>query len=199
MRTLRSLAIAVALVCLTSVAGPPASLAQSDSVTSDPGYVDLSRFTDALDMRPNVEVTIQGALLDMVRSRAAREEDSAAAGLMRNLRSIQMRGFPTQNIATADYTDLLDRFSDDLLDSGWERVMHVRDEGEDVSLFMRYDDEEVSGLTMMMSDPSDDRLLFINIVGRIQPDELGTLMGGAGVEFDGMPPSDSSDNSNTQE
>jgi hypothetical protein len=196
MRTLRSLATAFALLCITSIAGPPVSLAQSDSVTSDPGYVDLGRFADALDMRPNIEVTIQGALLDMVRSRAAREEDSAAAGLMRNLRSIQMRGFPTENMATADYTDLLDRFANDLLDNGWERVMHVRDEGEDVSLFTRYDDEEVSGLTMMMSDPSDERLLFINIVGRIQPDDLGTLMGGAGVEFDGVP---SSDSSNAQE
>lgn len=191
MRTLRSLALAVALFCVAGIAGPLTALAQSDSVASDPGYVDLSRFSEALDMRPNIEVTIQGALLDMVRSRASREDDIAGR-IMRDLRSIQMRGFPLENQDAAAYTATLDRFASDLLDSGWSRVMHVRDGGEDVSLFMRYNEEEVAGLTMMMSDPSDDRLLFINIVGRIQPDELGTLMGGAGVEIDTIPTPDSS-------
>ena len=186
MRTLRSLAIAAVFLCTISVVGPTAVLAQSDTLTSDPGYVDLGRFSDALDMRPNIEVTIQGALLDLVRNRAAREDDRAA-GLMRNLQSIQMRGFPTDNLTPADYNDTIDRFAEDLLSSGWSRVMHVREDDQNVSLFMRYNDEEVAGLTMMMSDPSDERLLFINIVGRIQPDELGTLMGGTGVELDTLP------------
>jgi hypothetical protein len=200
MRTLRSLATTVAFLCTISLAGPIASLAQSDSLTNDPGYVDLSRFSEALDMRPNIEVTIQGALLDMVRSRAAREDDRAA-GLMQNLRSIQMRGFPTENLSAADYDDTLDRFADDLLSSGWDRVMHMREDNENVSLFMRYNDEEVAGLTLMMSDASDNRLMFINIVGRIQPDELTTIMGGTGVELDSLPrtDNDTSQNGSAQE
>lgn len=188
MRTLRVLAATLTLVCFAGLTAP-ASWAQSDSVTNDPGYVDLSRFTSALDMRPNVEVNIQGALLDMVKNRAQREDDPAGR-LMRNLRSIQVRGFPTENVELSDYNDLLDRLADDLVDDGWEQVMRVQEDNENVSLFMRHNDDQVAGLTMMVSDPSDERLLFINIVGTIQPDDLDTLMGGSGIELDEVPTPD---------
>lgn len=192
MRTLRSLAATLALLCVTGLAGP-FSWAQSDTVTSDPGYVDLNRFAEALDMRPNIEVTIQGALLDMVSNRAQREDDTAGR-LMRNLRSIQVRGFPTENATLSDYDETLSRFADELLSAGWDRVMHVREDEQNVSLFMRYNDDQVAGLTMMVSDPSDERLLFINIVGSIQPDDLDTLMGGSGIELDNVPtPNDDTD------
>ena len=192
MRTLRSLAATLALLCITGFAGP-FSWAQSDAVTSDPGYVDLNRFAEALDMRPNIEVTIQGALLDMVSNRAQREDDTAGR-LMRNLRSIQVRGFPTENATLSDYDDTLSRFADELLNEGWDRVMHVREDDQNVSLFMRYNDDQVAGLTMMVSDPSDERLLFINIVGSIQPEDLDTLMGGSGIELDDVPaPNDDAD------
>ena len=192
MRTLRSLAATLALLCITGFAGP-LSWAQSDAVISDPGYVDLNRFAEALDMRPNIEVTIQGALLDMVSNRAQREDDTAGR-LMRNLRSIQVRGFPTENATLSDYDDTLSRFADELLNEGWDRVMHVREDDQNVSLFMRYNDDQVAGLTMMVSDPSDERLLFINIVGSIQPEDLDTLMGGSGIELDDVPaPNDDAD------
>jgi len=192
MRTLRSLAATLALLCITGFVGP-FSWAQSDAVTSDPGYVDLNRFAEALDMRPNIEVTIQGALLDMVSNRAQREDDTAGR-LMRNLRSIQVRGFPTENATLSDYDDTLSRFADELLNEGWDRVMHVREDDQNVSLFMRYNDDQVAGLTMMVSDPSDERLLFINIVGSIQPEDLDTLMGGSGIELDDVPaPNDDAD------
>ena len=192
MRTLRSLAATLALLCITGFVGP-FSWAQSDAVTSDPGYVDLNRFAEALDMRPNIEVTIQGALLDMVSNRAQREDDTAGR-LMRNLRSIQVRGFPTENATLSDYDDTLSRFTDELLNEGWDRVMHVREDDQNVSLFMRYNDDQVAGLTMMVSDPSDERLLFINIVGSIQPEDLDTLMGGSGIELDDVPaPNDDAD------
>lgn len=144
-------------------------------------------------MRPNIEVTIQGALLDMVSNRAQREDDTAGR-LMRNLRSIQVRGFPTENATLSDYDETLSRFADELLSAGWDRVMHVREDEQNVSLFMRYNDDQVAGLTMMVSDPSDERLLFINIVGSIQPDDLDTLMGGSGIELDNVPtPNDDTD------
>lgn len=196
MRTLRSLVATFVLLCIIGLAGP-FSWAQSDAVTSDPGYVDLNRVAEALDLRPNIEVTIQGALLDMVSNRAQREDD-AAGRLMRNLRSIQVRGFPTEDGTLSDYDDILSNLADDLIDEGWNRVMHVREEGQNVSLFMRHNDDsnddQVAGLTMMVSDASDGRLLFINIVGSIQPDDLNTLMGGSGIDLDDVPTPDDSDN-----
>lgn len=194
MRTLRFATLFVAvLIGAMALWTPHEGHAQSPPVSDDPGYVDLNQFAEALDMRPNIEVNIQGALLDMVSSRAERQ-NSDAGRLMQNLRSIQVRGFPIADASPADYEAHFDRFTDDLKSEGWEQVVFVREDDQRVSMLMRHHDDAVAGLTVMVSDPSDARLLFINIVGSIQPDELDTIMGGSGLDM-GEVASPSDDNS----
>ncbi len=177
-----TLLVAVLLVC-------PLPAAAQSSVADDPGYVDLNQFEELLGAPPSIEVNIQGALLDMVSRRA--EQDNAEAGqLMQNLRAIQVRGFSMHDVDPDTHADELSTFASMLTDNGWERVVHVREENEQVSLYMRHHDDSVAGITLLVQDPADAKMLFINIVGELQPEDIDKVMGGTGMDLDDIPEPD---------
>ena len=184
----RFVAISTLLAVVLLVCPWPAA-AQSPSVSDDPGYVDLDQFEDLLGVTPSIEVNIQGALLEMVSRRA--EQDNAEAGrLMQNLRAIQVRGFSIHDLDPDAHAEELSTFASSLTDSGWERVVHVREDDEQVSLYMRHHDDSVAGITLLVRDPGEEKMLFINIVGELHPDDIDKVMGGTGVDLDEVPDPD---------
>jgi hypothetical protein len=145
-----------------------------DDFTNDPGYIDLNTVETWFGAQPRVEVNIKGALLELV-AEASRYEDPELADLLTKLRAIQVRGF---DLAPADYGVLETRISDlgqRLEADGWDTVVRVREDNEYVNMFVRVHEGAIAGMMVMTLAPGDDESYFINIVGQIDPSQIGRI------------------------
>lgn len=167
--------ILLCAVVLLAVAGT----AWAQDLEDDPGYVDLDAIEGWFDKEPSIIVNVKGALLDLV-AEASRYEDPDLADLLRKLKSVQVRGY---NLRWADFervqqqTKVLARR---LEAQGWDTVVRVRDDDEDVNIHVRVDDGAIAGMVVMVISPDDDETVFVNIVGEIDPAQIGRL----GRKFD---------------
>ena len=67
-----------------------------------------------------------------------------------------------------------------LEERGWDAVVRLRDYGQYVDVYVKENTSHIEGLMMMTVDADIGEIVLINIVGDIQPDELGRI----GSKFD---------------
>ena len=155
--------------------------AQQNELAGTPGYVDFNQVSQWFDQPANIEVNLRGALLDLI-ANSSDEAEPEFSGLMRSLKAIQVRGFP---MSSANQDEVMQRFEDlsnRLQSDGWERVVYIRDEGENINIYMKPDGESIAGLTVMVADPDEQETIFVNIVGSIHPEEIGKIGRGLNIE-----------------
>ncbi len=64
----------------------------------------------------------------------------------------------------------------DLNSSGWEKLVTVMNEGQDVSIYLKMDEKSaIQGLTVVVVE-GKKQAVFVNIVGDIRPEQL-TMLG----------------------
>ena len=162
-----------------------AGSAAAQDLSREPGFVDLDAVEGWFDAEPKVIVNIRGALLELV-AEASRYEDPELAELLTRLKAIQVRGF---NLRRSDYESVSGRsrdFARRLENLGWDTVVRVREDNELVDVFVRVHDGAISGMMVMAVSPDDDETFFVNIVGQIDPEQIGRL----GRKFDIHPLND---------
>ena len=151
-----------------------------DPIEDDPGYVNLDEFTGWFDEEPSIIVNIKGALLALV-AEASRYEDPDLADLLHKLRSVQVRGF---DLDWASYDDVKQRtnaFAKRLEARGWDTVVRVRQRGDEhVHIHARVSEGAIAGMMVMVVSPDEDETVFLNIVGEIDPQQIGRI----GRKFD---------------
>lgn len=154
----------------------PSARAQSGGdLSRDPGYVDMAFVERWIDTEASIEVNIRGALLRLVAS-ASEAEDPELARLLRRLKAIQVRGYPLHG--TTDYRAAEDhaaRLADRLRQRDWDTVLSIRETGERVDMYVKAGDEAIAGLVVFVVDAHDGESVFINIVGEIDPEEIGRI------------------------
>jgi hypothetical protein len=79
--------------------------------------------------------------------------------------------------------DLVKDVSSRLGDHGWESVVTVNSNDEQVRVFMMINDDQVEGITVMAVE--DTEAVFVNVIGSINPEELGRVMENFDIELDG--------------
>ena len=150
-----------------------------DDLKRDPGYIDLDEIEQWFDKEPSIIVNVKGALLNLV-AEASRYEDPELADLLRKLKSVQVRGY---DMRWADFEDVQERtkaMARRLESEGWDTVVRVRDDDEDVSIHVRVNDDGIIGMFVMVISPDDDETVFVSIVGPIDAEQIGRL----GRKFD---------------
>lgn len=150
-----------------------------DDLESDPGYVNLDQFEGWFDEEPSIIVNIKGALLKLV-AEASRYEDPDLADLLRKLKAVQVRGY---KLGWADFKGVEQRandFAKSLQAKGWDTVLRVRDDDEHVHVHVRVNDGVIAGMMVMVVSLDDDETYFLNIVGEINPEQIGRI----GRKFD---------------
>lgn len=190
---LPSLALLLLSGLLWTSTAQPARAQQDNELADTPGYVDFDEVSQWFDAPANIEVNLRGALLDMIAS-SSREAEPEFAGLVGNLEAIQVRGFP---MTAANQDEVLRRFEDlssRLETDGWERVVYLREDDENVNIYMKPEGENIAGLTVMVTDASDQKTIFVNIVGSISPEEVGKI--GRGLDIDPLKDMDADDQTN---
>jgi len=151
---------------------------------ADPsGYVDFGDLETLTGNPPRVEVDLGGPMIRFLAA-ASREAEPDVADMMSKLKSVRVNVFDLAP-GSEEATHLkLQSLAADLEARDWERAVVVREEGETiVHMYMKLDGEDVVGLTFMAVD-DDDEAIFINIVGEVDPEQLGKLAAKFGVDGD---------------
>jgi hypothetical protein len=165
-------------VVLTAMLALPA-MAQEDALKAFPGYVDFGDLGDIFG-EPTVQISVGASLLSLVGSLSA-SEDPEAAEMFKRLNGVRVNVYENTEIP-AEGLDLVRDVSSQLSGSGWESVVTVNSEDEQVRIFMKIDDDVVQGITVMVVEATE--AVFVNVIGDINPAELEKVMDNFDVEID---------------
>lgn len=143
-----------------------------------PGYFDFAAL-DRVYGEPRVMINISPMLLKIMA--AASQSEPEAAQLMESLEGVRVNIYPTggqQGPARAQIA----KATSALQAENWEPVVQVKEDGEEVQIFMKADDTGMQGLTVMAVD--GEEAVFLNILGDIDPSQLGKVMKQLDVDVD---------------
>ncbi|HEV8582682.1 MAG TPA: DUF4252 domain-containing protein [Thermoanaerobaculia bacterium] len=163
----KTLIIGVALLGLTAAAGWTQNLADQ------PGYVPIEKLELFPRDKLSVEINIEGALLSLIAA-ASKVEDPEFASLIGGLKSIKVQAVPLKDVDAATVRGKIGQAVRWLEDRGWKSTLRAREEGEETYIYLKETDGKISGLTLLALDPTDEAVV-INIVGHIDPAQIGRL------------------------
>ena len=158
------------MLLLTAMLALPAA-AQEDALKDLPGYVDFGDL-DSMFGEPQTEITIGGSILAMVGSLSA-SEDPEAAELFKRLKGVRVSVYELDSMPDGAVERVKD-ISQQLADRGWESVVTVNSQDEQVRIFIKLNENRVDGFTVMAVE--EDEAAFVNVIGDINPAELGKVM-----------------------
>ena len=158
-------------------------VASAQRLDERPGYVPLDALGIADRDALSVEINLQGPLLRLVAA-AAGADDPEFARLVSGLEAIRVQVAPRAALGDRDVKARIDRTIRWLEDRGWSPTVRVRESGEESYIYVKEDRGEIVGLTVVAlgsERSSDGELAIINIVGRLDPAQLGRLGRGFGL------------------
>ncbi len=166
-------------LCATLLISLPA-VAQEDTLKDFPGYVDFGELGSIFG-EPTVQISVGESLLGLVGSLSA-SEDPEAAELFNRLNGVRVNVFETTSMA-AGAVDFVKDTSARLDELGWEPVVTVNSQDEQVRIFMMISNDRVEGITVMAVEETE--AVFVNVIGSISPEELGKVMNNFDIQIDG--------------
>lgn len=156
------------------------AMAQEDSLKDFPGYVDFGQLSDIFG-EPTVQISVGESLLGLVGSLSA-SEDPEAAELFNRLNGVRVNVFETTSMPSGAI-DLVKSTSAQLSELGWESVVTVNSQEEQVRIFMMINNDRVEGITVMTVEETE--AVFVNVIGSINPEELGKVMNNFDIDING--------------
>lgn len=127
---------------------------------------------------PSVQIDLDPWLLGFV-GEATRSGDPATADLLAGLTGIRVRVYDSMRDAAA-VAGFIDNASQALENDGWQRMVYIQDGDDKVRIYVKRDEDALSGMTVMVVDESD--AVFLNIAGSITPEQLGRVVAAVGLD-----------------
>lgn len=148
---------------------------------SNEGYADL----DSLGMMDTDRV-INLSLGPTVLHFAARyiDDDPEVRDLLRSLDGVRVRIYEIDGDASK-VAGRMQNMSTRLQDDGWEPVMLVSQEDEQVHMLMRMVDGQIRGMTVLVMDGSEEAVI-VNLMGEIDPAQFTDVMVALDVDAGGV-------------
>ncbi len=161
---------ALALVCAGAVRA-----ADEEDVKKEPGYCDFGTVSVFGQKEPDVEVLLESNLLQMVAS-AMRASNPQLADMLLKLKQIRVQTYAIQPDKLEAVEKKTDEVARRLEGQGWSPMVKVRKtkEGEQTFVYMKLLNNRIQGMVVMNVSPSEEAS-FINIVGEIDPEQIGQL------------------------
>ncbi|HSS49279.1 MAG TPA: DUF4252 domain-containing protein [Thermoanaerobaculia bacterium] len=139
---------------------------------AQPGFVPLNELNLFPSDKLSVEINLDGALMHLIA--AATKDDQDFSQVMAGLRSLNVQVFPLKGSDADSIKAKIGRAVHWLEERGWTPNVRVREKGGETYIYMKEDGGQIVGLTVL-SYQLGDEATAINIVGRIDPAQLGRV------------------------
>ena len=155
------------------------AIAQEDELKDLPGYVDFGDLS-ATYGEPKITINLGGTMLNFVGIMSSAESPETS-DLISKLKGIRVQIFSTDQ----DPGAAIDQFAKTkggLKSSGWEPIVQINEDDERVLVYMKNVKGNMEGMTVMVVD--EEEAVFVNIIGQLNPAELGKVMDSFNVDVD---------------
>lgn len=143
-----------------------------------PGFVDFRSLLITGGEEPKIEVNLKGSLLNLA-ARIVSEEEPELSSTIASLEGIRVEVYDLEDRSSAAYLEELSKTAQRLEREGWETIVRVRDDEEQVYIAIKAEGDNIVGLIVMAAE-EDDEIALVNIVGNIDLTEIWRV----GREFD---------------
>ncbi len=167
-RSFASLAFVAALGAAISMSPITASAA------ADAGEYDFGEFSVPPDGKQFVEVNLTHDLIAIASRLVARQEPDVAA-VLKGLQRVRVHVIGLGDDNRAEMTRRIMQVRDELTQRGWQRVVTVRQEGQDVGVYMKTQGEETIEGVVVTVLGEDNQAVFVNVVGNIKPEQIAMI------------------------
>ena len=155
------------------------AIAQEDELKDLAGYVDFGDLS-ATYGEPKITINLGGTMLNFVGMMSS-EESPETSELISKLKGIRVQMYAIDENADAAKTQF-SKVKGNLKSSGWEPIVQINEEDEQVLIYMKMAGGNMEGLTVMVVD--EEEAVFVNIIGQLNPAELGKVMKSLDVDVD---------------
>jgi len=151
-------------------------LAQEDELKDLPGYVNFGDLT-ATYGEPKITINLGGTMLNFVGMMTS-SENPETSELISKLKGIRVQVYGTEKLAEGASLDAaMSQFNTvkkHPKSARWEPVVSINEDDERVLVYMKMAKGNMEGMTVMVVD--DEEAVFVNIIGQLNPAELGKVM-----------------------
>jgi DNA polymerase III gamma/tau subunit len=152
---------------------PSILLYAQEDITKLPGYVDFGNFDGLYDPEEYTEVNIETPLLHLA-AKMSKGKDQELYNLLNNLKLIKVYTFQVAQSMESSVEQKINRITSKLNSEDWERIVRVKDRGEEVNVYLKNVNDNIAGVTVLTFE-KDGEAAFINIVGNIDLEAISKL------------------------
>jgi hypothetical protein len=172
----RSIAIGGALACTMLTMG--LVMAGEKSI---PGQVEFGEFAPPSGGGEFVEVNVPGNLISLA-ARFVEKQEPEAAKLLNAIKQVRVNVIGMEDANREDLQKRAQKVRADLSKAGWEKLVTAQKQGQDVSVFLKMDEQStIQGITVVVIDGSK-QAVFANIVGDVKPEQIAMLADKLNIE-----------------
>jgi len=179
---LNKLFMCLAVILAVAVFAVGDTKAEKKDYTKHPGYVEFDATAIFGDKEPQVEVYLSQPMLKLV-GEFAKNEDEDLQNLLGNLMLIRVQVYGADREDIDKFISQSSGTVKSLKKKGWERVIRVREDDENVSVHLKPSSnyEYLEGIVVIAAEYDEEEAIFVNIVGDIRPEDVHRLSGYLGV------------------
>lgn len=168
----------VACVAAALVATPVVALEDEGRKERDysglPGYVDIQGLGIFTEEDATVEVYLHEQLLGMV-AEMARSAEPELSEVLLGLNLVRVQRYRMEDRQLDDVQAKTADMASRLENDDWMRVVRIRERDETVYVYFKLGEKLVHGVTVMVIEEYEGYATFVNIVGDIDPAQVGRL------------------------
>lgn len=162
--------VSLCAVVLIAAAG----IAAGQTVERPPGYFALEELGVFADGQIEIDIDLRASMAKIVAA-ATSTEDPEFSAAMEKIQRIRVQVGTTEGGDPAVLRSIIDSAVRNLEQSGWYRMVSVRDRDEVVCLMALEDAGTIQGLTAFVQD-GDDEVVLVNIAGEMSAEMIGSLV-----------------------
>jgi hypothetical protein len=155
------------------------AIAQEDELKDLPGFVDFGDLS-SLYGEPKIIINLGGTMLNFVGMMSSSESPETAE-LISKLKGIRVMIYETEENTDAAKGQF-SKVKSKLKSSGWEPIVQINEDDEQVMIYMKMEGDNMEGLTVMVVD--EEEAVFVNVIGQLNPAELGKVMEALDMDLD---------------
>ena len=155
------------------------AMAQEDELKDLAGYVDFGDLSITYG-EPKITINLGGTMLNFVGMMSSSESPETSE-MISKLKGIRVQIY-TLDENTDAARDQFGKTKSSLKSSGWEPIVQVNEDDEQVLVYMKMIEGHMEGMTVMVVD--EEEAVFVNVIGQLNPAELGKVMDSFDVDVD---------------